>query len=82
MLLALIGTYSSYLVTIGILSNLSESSLFLTWLISGIALVLILFGLNKWRFLDKKMVLRKIVLKYLPISGMVTGVFVLVGGFI
>ena len=81
-LIALVGVYSSYIVTIGVFSNTFEFPLIISWLASGFALIVVLYLINGWSFLSKNIIFKDFVLMYLPFLASIAGVSVLVFGAI
>jgi len=81
-LTAAVGAYTSYIVTVGVLSNISNSPSIIFWLVSAIILVVSLIFLKSWVFLKNKVVLKELVFKYIPALSFLVGAFALIAGVI
>lgn len=53
MQIAIVAAYSSYIVTIGVVSNILDFPSIIYWLVLAIALVLTFYLLSVWNFLYK-----------------------------
>jgi len=81
-LVALVAAYSSYIVTIGVVSNILNFPSIINWGFSAIVLVATLCFLSNWTLFHKTIIFKKYVLKYLPSLSAAVGVLVLVAGII
>jgi len=78
--IALIVAYTSYIVAIGLASNLGISLSFLMWFLLALALVCILFLCKNAIFLKNKIVFKNAVFVFLPSITSIAGIVLLIMG--
>lgn len=77
---ALTAAYSSYIVTVGFISNLSNYPSVVMWLLAAVVLCAVLRVFNQHEYFEDKILLKNTVITYLPGMASLFGVFVLVAG--
>ena len=80
LLIAQLGAFSSYIVTIGLWSTFGLNTTFSAWVLAALILVATLFIFKRASFFEKRVLFKNAVFVYSPFAACITGlVFIMKG---